>query len=382
MSEYEQFIEQETRFIHDLFLNCYSQYSDIPPHTIDYRNKLRLEDKLYAFADLADYLPFLILSSISNTYVIQQLAHTSSLFSSNSLIGNSLPYYLRSLHKKLPFLRIRSFFPDHSLAFSYSDFLFGVNLCSQLGYKDTCFPIFKDIKNVLFQHFFNSNSSLDYALNLKTLKTIPVCDSNNDFFSELFCESAEIFDETNLFDSAKSLIMPSLSSEMFAHVSVVPAITTSSKIHRLLYSRLANKFLLSKNNSSFASSLLASHTNEDIYLYAFDKWFHGIQSLHAKYNALPYSVNFNTGAITFNLKVYAAIDVLLDAFKVLGDRKYLSFALLLADNTLEWLHPDGTIPEYPTSSFFDSCTDFAVSLFNSIVLLRPSNILTMPLRFS
>ena len=109
---------------------------------------------------------------------------------------------------------------------------------------------------------------------------------------------------------------------MFKKYGLVSSITqTNGFLSKLIYRKLMSKFILAKNNSSFAESLLAiySNTKDSDYFNFYYKWVNSILLLRKKYNATPFSWDYRSKKITKNLKNYALIDCLINGYLLTHD---------------------------------------------------------------
>ncbi len=360
---------KEIIFINNLFENIYSSNNDIPPHSYQISTKKPIESKLIAYADLGDYLPFLILSGASRKYIQNQIELTKISFQKEPLIGSSVPHYMRRFSEneyiKKFLLNIGN---EVSLAFSYSDFLFGLILIHRIDKSFNTLDFALDTTKYLEKSFLGENGWLYYAKNISSGSCHKIIDSNNDFFSELYCELFDLTKDQKYVDNAKVMITASLDSYMFKKYGVVSAITqVDGFLSRFIYKKLMRKFILAKNNSSFAESLLAIYksTNDKNYLDYYYKWVYSVVKLKTLHQSTPFSWDYNSNKITTNLKNYALIDCLLNGYLVTNDDYLLEQAELVIMETLKWQDQETKLIKENNNSdisFFDSNTDFSVSL--------------------
>ncbi len=360
---------KEILFINNLYENIYSTNNNIPPHTYKISTREPIESKLIAYADLGDYLPFLILSGASRKYIENQIELTKISFKKNSLIGSSVPHYFRkfSQNKYLKKLFFNLGY-EVSMAFSYSDFLFGLILIHLIDKSFNTLNFAIDTAQYLEKSFLGENGWLYYAKNINSGNCHKIVDSNNDFFSELYCELFDLTKEKKYINKAKKILNASLESFMFKKYGVVPSITqVDGFMSKFTYKKLMSKFILAKNNSGFAESLLAIYkrTQDNDYLDFYYKWVNSIVKLRTEYQATPFSWDYKSKKITTNLKNYALVDCLINGYLATKDSYLLDQAELVILETLNWQDEETKlIKENMNSdvSFFDSNTDFAVSL--------------------
>ena len=132
-----------------------------------------------------------------------------------------------------------------------------------------------------------------------------IVDSNNDFFSELYCELFDLTKEKKYIDKAKIILNASLESSMFKKYGVVPSITqVDGFMSKFTYKKLMSKFILAKNNSGFAESLLAIYkcTQDNDYLDFYYKWVNSIVKLRKEYQSTPFSWDYKSKKDYTNLK--------------------------------------------------------------------------------
>ena len=360
---------KEISYINNLYENIYSKNNNIPPHTFQISTGKAIESKLISYADLGDYLPFLILSGASRKYIENQILLTKNSFNKNPLIGSSVPHYLRKISqnrylKKLVF----NLGNEVAQAFSYSDFLFGLILINRIDNSFDTLDFALDTVKFIEETFSDSKGCLYYAKNISTGNLHKVIDSNNDFFAELYCELYDATKEIKFLNKSKDILKASLNSFIFTKYGVVPSVTeVDGSLSKFVYRKLMNKYILAKNNSSFAESLLAiySRTRDESYLTHYYKWVNSVLSLRKKYSFTPFSWDILNDKTSTNLKNYAFIDCLINGFLITKDNFLLDEAEKVIKETLDWKdNKTGLIRDSKESEvcFFDSNTDFAVSL--------------------
>ena len=177
---------KEIFFINNLYENVYSLNNHIPPHTYKISTRKPIESKLIGYADLGDYLPFLILSGASRKYIEKQILLTIDSFKKNPLIGSSVPHYLRKVSQN-EFIKnlLLNFGFEVSLAFSYSDFLFGLILMHKIDPSFNTLSLALETVRFIEESFLGEKGFLYYAKNISSRSRLNAVDSNNTF-SELW----------------------------------------------------------------------------------------------------------------------------------------------------------------------------------------------------
>jgi len=378
------FLRTEVDFVCNLFTTVYSRsFSEIPPHSINSINADYSINTLVSYADLGDYLPFLSLAEVDANYIHSQLLASRDLFRQSPRIDGSIQYPLRPLvnHHSPIEKFIRRIF-NTSLAFSYSDFLFGTILLYDQSKCTDYLDLSLEIASYVLSTFSAEHQGISYCEPSSKAGPFTI-DSNNDFFSELMCELYRQSADPKYLDYATQILEPSLKTDIYTDYGWVPCITqTSNRLDSIIYSRMRRKYVLAKNNVAFANSLIQLYatTSRSEYRDHFYKWFSSQQELRHRCGYTPFSFNLGEEAqASQNLKNYALIDTLHYAYIVFKDPLLLDFALNVYDETYTWLDKEtGVLPEQPNGaiSFFDSNTDFSVSMLKLYSITKDPSLLS------
>lgn len=314
----------------------------------NYLTNLKLNKKMWL--DLGDWLPFFFYFK-ENDFISSQMNLLDPFLKNNLLISEFNTFKIKNLCK----------------SYEYSDFLLGL-LDYYLEDKSD-----KNLKNLISHanksiDIFNFDKKINSFYNPKFRLRIPVVDSRDGMFIEIFIEIFKITRDKKYLEISKNIFNQLINSPFYKKYHLLPTFSTSNKfIPYLLRSEKFKSAEICKANSNSLYGFLSLYmeTNDESIKEEIDKIINKIKSISIGGGIIKTFYPNKKLNSSFLTASFSILDFLCDLYFITGIKEYLNFAVKIADYWLELQSKKTNLFPLHNNSridFFDSETDMSVAL--------------------
>jgi rhamnogalacturonyl hydrolase YesR len=315
----------------------------------NYLTNVKLNKKMWL--DLGDWLPFFFYFK-EDDFIINQMNLLDLFLKNNLLVSEFETLKIRNLYK----------------SYEYSDFLLGL-LDHYLENKSD-----KNLKNLLFHvdksiEIFNFDKKINSFYNSKFKFKIPIVDSRDGMFIEIFIEIFRITKNKKYLEVSKNIFNELISSSFYKKYNLLPTFFISNKL--VSYLLRSKKFKIAEickanTNSLYGFLNLYIETGDENIKKEIDKIINKIKNISINGGGVikTFYPN-NKKSNSFLTSSFSILDFLCDFYFITGTKKYLNFAKKIADYWLDLQSKKiNLFPLYDNSKidFLDSETDMSVAL--------------------